>query len=762
MGDEEVDLEKNRVMGDRRTADAETAERYRLLAERTELRLRRSEELHRRIAENLPNTGIFLFDRKLRLLFAQGNPVNDLPWFTDDEFEGQTLEELVAGVPPDVAEKSRVNYARALEGEERSFEFESDGLSFVVNAVPVRDEPGGEVQGVLVLASDVTERRRYAEALEANAARQRAVARLGQLALRERDLDRLFEVAAATLAETLDVELSSVLEYFDDAATFRLRAATGFAAEEKPIPVAPDSLAGYTLRADAAITVEDFSTETRFARSRVLRDHGVASGISVVIEGRDHPFGILAALAEKPRRFEEGDVDFMTTVANVLSAAVERNRDEQASRHAALHDPLTGLPNRVLALDRLQYGLRRRRRDGTDVAVLIIDLDRFKLINDSLGHEAGDELLLALAPRLRDAVRAEDTVARLGGDEFAIICSGLGGVRDVVTVAENIAAAVARPFILDSGERFVTASVGIALANEARDRPESLMRDADIAMYRAKGAGPGRYEIFDDAMRSRVMSRLRTESELRTAIDQGELRVHYQPIVDVETLEVEAVEALVRWQHPHQGLCGPDSFISVAEETGLIVDVGRWVLEEACREVAGWQRRLERRLSLSVNISSRQLAGPLFGAEVAELARSAGMTPGTLALELTENALISETRAPQDSIRHLREHGLLLLLDDFGTGYSSLSHLKRFQLDGIKIDRAFVGGLATDEGDTAIVEAIVGMARALDLKVVAEGVETREQLERLRELGCQRAQGYLFSRPEPGDRIADLLFSAVI
>jgi diguanylate cyclase (GGDEF)-like protein len=416
----------------------------------------------------------------------------------------------------------------------------------------------------------------------------------------------------------------------------------------------------------------------------------------------------------------------------------------------------------VLALDRLQYGLRRRHRDGTDVAVLVLDLDRFKLINDSLGHDAGDELLLALAPRLRDAVRAEDTVARLGGDEFAVVCNGLDGVRDAVTIAENIAAAVARPFVLDSGERFVTASIGIAMASRASDRPESLLRDADVAMYRAKGQGPGRYEIFDDEMRKRVMSRLRIESELRNAVDRGELRVHYQPIVDVATGQPEAVEALVRWEHPRNGLCGPDDFIDVAEETGLIVDVGMWVLEESCRQVAEWQRLLGRRLSLSVNVSPRQLTGSVLGAHVEQIATSKGMLPGTLALEITESALISETEAPQDSIRNLREHGLLLLLDDFGTGYSSLSYLKRFRLDGIKIDREFIDGLGTDDNDTAIVEAIVGMARALDLKVVAEGVETPLQLERLRDLGCQRAQGYLFSRPQPAEKIAPFLNAPVI
>ncbi len=582
----------------------------------TEQRLGWSEQLHRSIAENIPSTGIFLFDRDLRLKLTHGNPVNELPWFTDRDFEGKTLDELTEGVPAEIAELSHVNYAAALEGESREFSFESAGMSFEVKAVPIRDE-GGDVEAILVVAEDVTERKRSADAMEDNALRQRAAARLGQLALRERDLDALFAVAASTLAELLRVELSGVLEYLEEPSRFRIRASTGYELGVDSIPLTPDSQAGYTLRADEPIVVENFATEARFKASGVLISHGAVSGLSVVIEGRDEPFGVLSAHSTARREFCSEEVDFLTTVANVLSAAVERHRDEQASRHAALHDPLTGLPNRVLALDRLQLALRRRRRDGTDVAVLVLDLDRFKVINDSLGHEAGDDLLLELAPRLREAVRADDTVARLGGDEFAIICNGLSEVRDVVTIAESVAAAVARPFLLDSGERFVTASIGIAIAGRESDRPESLMRDADIAMYRAKAAGAGRFEVFDDEMRARVMTRLRIESELRTAIDRGELRVHYQPIVDVETCEVEAVEALVRWQHPREGLCGPETFIAVAEETGLIVDVGEWVLEEACRQMAVWQGRMDRRLTLSVNVSPRQLTGSQFGAHVA-------------------------------------------------------------------------------------------------------------------------------------------------
>ncbi len=717
-----------------------------------EERLRRSEALYRSIAASLPSTGLFLFDRDLRLLLSHGNAVNEVSWFSDEVFEGRPLGELVESIPSDIGEMSLRHYTAALRGESRQFEFSADGHHFLVKAVPVRTTDD-EVDAVLVICQDETEPRAAAKRLERLVREQQAAARFGQLAIQERDLDALLKEAARTLATTLDVEYAAILENQNEDESLLIRADVGWKYEAGTTAVPAGSHAGYTLQAGEAVVVEDMAAEQRFVPSEVLTARGVVSGISVAIEGRDHPWGVITAHTCSPREFTGEEVGFLTTLANVLAAAVERTREEESNRHAALHDPLTGLPNRVLALDRLNYGLHRRRRDGTDLAVLVVDLDRFKLINDSLGHDAGDDLLLELAPRLCDAVRAEDTVARLGGDEFAVICPGLSGVRDVITIAEKLAAAAARPFVLTSGERFVTASIGIAVAMRASETPESLLRDADVAMYRAKSLGPGRYELFDDAMRAQAMERLRIETELRKALDRHELEVHYQPIVETGTGIIDAVEALVRWRHPTRGLLGPAEFIGVAEETGLIVDIGSLVVETACAQVASWQRELGRPLGLSVNISPRQLGNPLLGALIAAVAADSGLLPGTLALELTESVLINESHAPQDTIAELRRHGLRLLLDDFGTGYSSLSYLKRFELDGIKIDRAFVDGLGTDDGDTAIVEAIGGMAQSLGLELVAEGVETELQLTRLRALGCLRAQGYLFSPPQPASEL---------
>ena len=743
-------------------AEAESSSRNVDERIRTEQQLRRSERLHRTIATNLPETGLFLLDRDLRVVLSHGNSLNRLSWFADEDFKGRTLEEKHGEVPAEILQLSVETYSAALRGVEGGFEFTHDDLSYSVKALPISgDDEDGEVDSVLVFVQDVTVRERDARRLERNAREQRAAASFGQMALRERDLDRLLQLAVTTVAETLNVEFSSVLEYDEGAQHFRLRAGRGWNDDPSPIPLDGDGQAVFTLGAGAPVVVASYADEDRFTPAPILIEHGIVSGLSVILEGRERPFGVLSAQAREPRDFEAG-VDFMTAIANVLSAAVERNRDEAASRHAALHDPLTGLPNRVLALDRLEHGLRRRRRDGSEVAVIVLDLDRFKLINDTLGHEAGDELLRALASRLRESIRAEDTVARLSGDEFAVICHGLSGVHDAVVIAQGIEAAIAPPFDLPGGTHIVTASLGISLATAASDDPASLLRDADLAMYRAKREGAGRFELFDDEMRARVVNRVRIEADLRLALKRDELRVHYQPIIDLESGETVAVEALVRWQHPQQGLCGPGEFIEVAEESGLIVELGNWVLAQACAQVAAWQRSLDRDLGLNVNVSPRQLTGPYVGRAFAEVARASGLREGTLALEITESALISETEAQQDAIRSIGSHGLMLLLDDFGTGYSSLSYLKRFRLDGIKIDREFIDGLGADENDSAIVEAIVGMARGLSLRLIAEGVETEEQLTRLRELGCYRAQGYLFSRPQAASAITEYLEVLVI
>jgi diguanylate cyclase (GGDEF)-like protein len=457
--------------------------------------------------------------------------------------------------------------------------------------------------------------------------------------------------------------------------------------------------------------------------------------------------------------FSEEDVNFVQSLANVLAEAIDRRAAEDEMRRRALHDPLTLLPNRTLFGDRLAHALLQSRRRESLTAVLFCDIDHFKLINDSLGHAAGDELLTGVAPRLKEALRPGDTVARFGGDEFAVLVEDLADEREAVEVAERIGALFTRPFVLSGIEHFVTVSVGIAIARKPGERPETLIRDADAAMYRAKERGRGRYEVFDQVMRARAVERLQLENELRRAIGRDELRVHYQPIVSLESGHVVAFEALVRWQHPRRGLIAPADFIPTAEESGTIESLGRWVLECACRQAAEWHaaRPDGFPVGMSVNLSARQVSQPDLPDMVAEMLTSTGLEPSSLSLEITESALVEESEAPVQNLTALREMGVRLVIDDFGTGYSSLAYLRRFPLDAIKIDRSFVEGLGVERDSAAIVDALVAMARALSLGVIAEGVETAMQIEELKRLGCRQAQGFFFATPLPAPQVQELM-----
>ncbi len=616
------------------------------------------------------------------------------------------------------------------------------------DAILVREPDGtNRWHGVI---SEITERKRAEAELERRAAQQSAVARLGEHALEGATTAELMHEAVAAAAESLGVEIAGVFELLEDEDALVRR--SGIGDEERPgglrVPTGAGSQSGYTIVSGAPVVVKDWTTEQRFAQSALSLELGALSGVSVAIVSRRGPFGVLIVQSRTRRSYARGDVDFLQALANVLADALERQATEDRMRHRALHDALTGLPNRVLFLDRLDQALSRQRRSKSAAAVLFLDLDHFKLVNDSLGHQVGDELLAAVAPRIKQAVRMSDTVARFGGDEFGILLEDVSGDREAVDTAQRIAAVFTRPFVLAGREHFVTTSIGIAIARGG-EHAEELIRDADAAMYRAKEHGRARYELFDEVMRGRAIARLRVENDLRRALERDELRLDYQPVVTLHGHQIVQVEALLRWDHPERGVVSPGDFIPVAEENGLIEPIGRWVLEQACRQAALWHRDRpdERPVSVSVNLSTIQVAKRGLADAVAEVLATTHLPAHCLSLEITESAMLRDVATLADALHALGALGLRIVLDDFGTGSSSLGYLTHLPLDAIKIDRSFVDGLGRDRRATAITQAIVAMAQALSLQVIGEGVETEEQAEALSALGCQLAQGFLFAPP---------------
>jgi diguanylate cyclase (GGDEF)-like protein len=456
----------------------------------------------------------------------------------------------------------------------------------------------------------------------------------------------------------------------------------------------------------------------------------------------------------------EAPTDGRRIIDGVVTDITSRKEAELGLRRLAHSDSLTGLANRLHLANRIDDAVSQLHPGSTGIALLLLDLDGFKAVNDSFGHAIGDELLTMVARRLRGSLRPTDVGARLGGDEFAVLLENVDH-EQALAAAHRVLGAVSTPFVLSRSTVAISASIGLVHATDARGS-QDLMRDADVAMYRAKADGKSRVVSFERAMQDRVMRRLRLETELRRSVEDGDFVLHYQPLIDLDLLNVVGVEALIRWQHPTRGLLAPAEFIDVAEDTGLIVPLGRWVLEQATLAAAGWQSASGRPLSIAVNLSPRQLHDPDLVQIAADALQTAGLSPDTLIIEITENLLLKDAELARSRLAALRELGIKVAVDDFGTGYSSLAYLDRYPVDILKIDRSFVDPLGGSLKSAALVRSIIDMASALEIDAIAEGVEDEHQLATLQSLGCHFAQGFYFARPRPAADIMGLIHSGAL
>ncbi len=676
---------------------------------RSERALRDSEERLRTLVNNAPIV-LFALDRDGVVTHMEGSGL-EAAGLRPGEAVGRSAFELYTDYP-----KALEFLRRALSGDAVQETFELKGLVFEVELAPRRD-PEGAVIGVIGVATNVTAQRRAERAADQSELRYRL----------------LFEGNLAGVYRT--TEDGRILDCNESFAQI-----FGYESREEVL-----SLPAW----DFYLTAED-----RKASLARLKERKNLTNYEQCLRRKD---GSHVWVLENGN-LVEGQEGKPGIIEGTIIDITERKRAEEQVKHLAFHDSLTGLPNRLLFSDRLRVAMVHANRYREKLAVLFLDVDRFKVINDSLGHSIGDELLRRIAERVSGCIRQEDTIARLGGDEFTVLLPGIAREDDAATIANKILEAVRLPFFIEHRELFITTSVGVTLYPADGADPETLVRNADTAMYRAKEQGRDNYQLYAPAMNSRALERLSLESRLRQALQNRELVVHYQPLIDLATGRVRGAEALLRWQHPELGVVMPGDFISLAEVSGLIVPIGQWVLRTACAQASAWQKS-GYPLSVAVNLSARQFQQADLVFQVTEALQHANLPAPSLDLEITESNAMQNAELSISTLWDLKNLGVSLSMDDFGTGYSSLNYLKRFPIDRIKIDQSFVHDVTRDPDDAAIAAAIIAMAHSLKLTAVAEGVETEAQLGFLRTQKCDEMQGYFFSPPVPADQFGELLES---
>jgi diguanylate cyclase (GGDEF)-like protein/PAS domain S-box-containing protein len=736
-------------------------ERLRRALRESEVRSKQTEATLRRFRTALDASAdmVLLIDIRQRRFIDFNDTACDQLGYTREELLRRGSGEIRVDQPSDVLQREFENLVASVERSDTAIATyrRKDGSTFPVEVRrTVHDTPDGPI--LVVNARDLTERKAADERQAAHLRYQECLARFGQEALAKREPAQLVAEAVEAAVEGLGADAVLYIEPGPQPGELVLRAGAGDAAcgYDSELMVAA---AGNPLEAVLA-SGEPFvgaGAALPFGWARALGTAAI-----VAVRGERGVRGVLCALSRREDAYWAEEFGFLRTAASLLCTGLQRIDSERRLAFLAQFDPVTGLANRTLLADRFSQMIVQARRRGTPLGVLFIDLDDFKLVNDRLGHSAGDVLLAETARRVQAAVRSGDTVARISGDEFAVVLADLARPDDAAVVAQKILDRLAEPVALGGEQSFVTASIGIAAFPGDGDDVETLLGAADAAMYRAKQSGRNAYQFFTAEITQRTRARAQLAFELRRALERGEFALAYQPKFDLASGKACGAEALLRWEHPERGVVSPTQFIPVLEDTGLIVQVGEWVIRRACEDLKLWIGSGLQPMPVAVNLSARQFRQKDLDARIRALVGAAGVDPALIELEITESQLMEDPEHAIRTMRALREGGMRIAIDDFGTGYSSLAYLTRFPVKSLKIDRSFVADVFSDHADAAIVRTIIEMAHTLGFTVVAEGVETDRQAAFLRQFGCEQAQGFLFARPMAAADVTVLITSSKI